>query len=55
MCKHWDIKPMGVADDAIFTKSVSGTGSISLTVCAVMGKSEIIYLDGLIAFVEEAI
>jgi hypothetical protein len=29
MCKRWDIKPIGVADDAIFARSGSGAGSIA--------------------------
>lgn len=29
MCKKWDIKPVGVADDAIFAKSGHGAGSIA--------------------------
>jgi len=29
MCKHWKVKPHGVADDAIFAKSGHGAGSIS--------------------------
>lgn len=29
MCKRWDIKPVGVADDAIFAKSGHGAGSIA--------------------------
>ncbi|CAG9932209.1 phage terminase large subunit [Candidatus Nitrotoga arctica] len=29
MCKRWNVKPMGVADDAIFSKSGSGAGSIA--------------------------
>ncbi|WP_370600474.1 phage terminase large subunit [Pseudomonas nitroreducens] len=29
MCKHWKIRPQGVADDAIFAKTGHGAGSIS--------------------------
>ncbi len=29
MCKRWDVKPIGVADDAIFSKTGSGSGSIA--------------------------
>lgn len=29
MCKHWGIKPQGVADDAIFAKTGHGAGSIA--------------------------
>ena len=28
-CQHWDVKPQGVADDAIFAKTGSGAGSIA--------------------------
>jgi hypothetical protein len=28
-CQHWDVKPEGVADDAIFAKTGSGAGSIA--------------------------
>lgn len=29
MCKRWDVKPQGVADDAIFARSGHGAGSIA--------------------------
>ena len=29
MCKHWDVKPWGVADDAIFAKGGHAAGSIA--------------------------
>lgn len=29
MCKHWKIRPQGVADDAIFAKTGHGSGSIA--------------------------